>query len=110
MMLDDETMFMGKSGWAFVGEGSIQGVSLVAGSGEAATLQIFDTDDVSYSYSNIKEALAAASAGVAQSQPLSDGQALFSVKRGCYVELGGAGAFALVRIGQVDSGFDEDDE
>lgn len=110
MMLDGETMFLGKSGWAFVGEGSVDGVTLVSGSGAASTVQIFDTDDVNYSFSNIKEALAAASAGVAQSQPLGDSKSLFTVKRGCYVDLTGSGAFALVRLGQVDTGFDEDDE
>ena len=102
LRLDGETMWFGKSGFAFIGKGHILGAQLIDGGSNDCTLQIYDTDDVNYSETMKKEHLkTTSSAPVAYSQALGDGP-LFNVDLGCYVALSGTNPSALVRMGMVD--------
>ena len=76
-----------KSGFAFVGKGHIVGAQLCDGTAGGSILKIYDTDDLAFSESMIKESLAAGSAQVAYSQPIGAAPFLFQVHRGCYVQL-----------------------
>ena len=103
LRLDGETMAFFKSGFAFVGKGHIMGCQLVGNAaGNTCTLKVYDTDDVNFSETMKKEHLTVTTAnGVSYSQALGDGP-LFNVDLGCYVELSGTDAQALIRMGMVD--------
>lgn len=101
--LDWQTMPMFKSGFAFVGQGTIQGVQLIDGGSGDCAVQIYDTDDVSYAEHHKKEHLTTRTAStVAYSQSLGAGQPLFHVQRGAYVALSGTNPQVLIRMGSVD--------
>ena len=88
--LDWQTMPFFKSGFAFVGQGTIQGVQLIDGGSGDCAVQIYDTDDVLYAEHQKREHLTTRTAStVAYSQSLGAGQPLFHVQRGCYVALSG---------------------
>ena len=79
--LDWQTMPIFKSGFAFVGKGHIVGAQLCDGTAGGSILKIYDTDDLAFSESMIKESLAAGSAQVAYSQPIGTAPFLFQVHR-----------------------------
>lgn len=102
--LDWQTMPIFKSGFAFIGQGTIQGVQLIGNAaGTLVEVKIYDTDDILCAEHMKKEHLTTtAASSVAYSQSLGAGQPLFHVQRGCYVALSGTDPQVLLRMGSVD--------
>ena len=49
LKLDGETMPVFKSGWVFVGEGTVMGLELVDGGSNDCVMKVYDTNELSFS-------------------------------------------------------------
>ena len=98
--LSGKTMHFLKSGFAFLGAGEIEHVSLIDGGSGDCRIKIYDTEDeVRLALGGLRESLATVTANVTE-QSRNRG---FRCNRGAYVELSGTTPQALIRLGQVAS-------
>lgn len=94
--LDGETLVMTKSGWAFCGPGSVSQLQMIAGSGATGIAKLYDTAELTRSLHQLKDQITAAQGTIAYSEHQG-----VSYNSGCYVELSGTDAMALVRVGKA---------
>ena len=100
-----------KSGWAFVGEGTVMGLELVDGGSNDCVMKVDDTNELSFSEAMKKGHLATVSGRPTdRAQALGDSP-LIKFDCGCYVALTGTNPSGFVRIGKItDTAWDDDDE
>lgn len=109
LRLNGETMPFFKSGFAFIGGGSIMGVELIDGGSGDCRMKVYDASDVTYAEHMKKAHLATVAANtIDRAQAIGD-TPLFEVSHGCYVELSGTNPSGFVRIGKVEDSFWDDD-
>ena len=100
----NQTMLMTASGHAFVGPGTIENITLLAGSGTDSIVEVWDTDTADTNeITNRVVILRNTAAG-----ELVDPAGMpVRVTRGCYVSIAGTasveGPFALLKLGQVSA-------
>ena len=98
--LSGGSMFFVQSGFAFLGAGEIESVSLVDGGSGNCRLKIYDTaEPTAKPLGSLRDSLATLSNNATE-QSRHRG---FRVTRGAYVELSGTNPQAIVRLGHVDS-------
>ena len=98
--LSGGSMLFVQSGFAFLGPGEIEHVSLIDGGSGDCRLKIYDTaEPTAKPLGGLRDSLATLTANATE-QSHHRG---FRVKRGAYVELSGTNPQAIVRLGHVDS-------
>jgi hypothetical protein len=93
-------MFFVQSGFAFLGQGFVEHISLIDGGSHDCTLKIYDTDNPnSLPLGALRESLATLTANSVQ-QTMHQG---FRCNKGCYVALSGTNPQAIVRLGHIQN-------
>ena len=98
--LSGGSMLLTKSGFAFLGAGTIDQVLLVDGGSGNCTVKVYDTDKPNQlPLGSLRESLATVTANTT-ARTFVHG---FSVKAGAYVELSGTNPQAIIKLGTVAS-------
>lgn len=98
--LSDGSMLLTKSGFAFLGAGTINQVALVDGGSGDCRVKVYDTDKPNQlPLGSLRESLATTTASTTARTMIHS----FSVKQGAYVELSGTNPQAIVKLGTIAS-------
>lgn len=98
--LSGGSMLLTKSGFAFLGAGTINQVALVDGGSGDCRVKVYDTDKPNQlPLGSLRESLATVSASTTARTMIHS----FDVKLGAYVELSGTNPQAIVKLGTVAS-------
>lgn len=92
--LDGETILITKSGYAFVGPGEVDCLTLIASSTNNE-VSLYDTDKLPFAHHDLRMGAKAAVAEAVETK----GKKIF--KKGCYVSLAGTNPQAIVQLGAV---------
>lgn len=93
-----DQMLLTKSGHVFLGEGTVENISLLSGAGTDCVLSVFDTDIADTTMANN---VVVELKNTANNELIDPAGTPAVLRRGCYVALSGTNPRALVKIGRA---------